>query len=280
MHAVHFASALALLLALLGSTPSLAQPQVDRSAPFAQGLLAWWVAVPGLTGGRFLYDLMGRTHATLVNMATAGTSGWAAPTRAGDAGEIRFDGTNDYVDIPSTGYLFPPAFTLTAWVKRTAIGVAYQNVFTHTSGDVRVFQMKSDGRIATALLTTGTTFSHDGGAIALAVGTWYFVAFSYSSTSGFEVSVNGVQDTFDAPNGTAFAITQAQRWGANMAGSADFFPGAMNDIRLYNKALSLSQLRAMMQDNTRSPLVTRSLPVGVVEALVQQKHRFFPFFGP
>jgi len=51
----------------------------------------------------------------------------------------------------------------------------------------------------------------------------------------------------------------------------------MNDIRIYNKALSLAQLR---QDTMRSLPLTRNAPVGLGGlGAAGLKHRFFPFFG-
>src|SRR4030095_15771241 len=70
---------------------------LDRSAPPAQGLLAWWYPLPGLTAGA--------------------TSGWAVGTLPGTPWEVRFDGSDDFMVVPSGRFLYPPKFTLMAWVK-------------------------------------------------------------------------------------------------------------------------------------------------------------------
>lgn len=83
----------------------------------------WWVVLPGLDGGRFWYDIGARApaHGTLTNMTTS-ASGWRGTTRPGGFGEVRFDGTDDYVDGGTASSLNPGTgdWSVSLWVKTTA----------------------------------------------------------------------------------------------------------------------------------------------------------------
>jgi hypothetical protein len=43
---------------------------VSRHHPLNQGLVGWWLSVPGLDGGNQFYDLMGLLPATLTSGAS------------------------------------------------------------------------------------------------------------------------------------------------------------------------------------------------------------------
>src|SRR5215831_20671009 len=75
----------------------------DRSAPLNDGCSGWWMFLPGLSGaGTVWRDLLAPDHGTLTNMAqpATSTSGWGLTTlRPGGFGELRLDGSDDYVSF-------------------------------------------------------------------------------------------------------------------------------------------------------------------------------------
>src|SRR5262245_836525 len=74
-------------------------PPTSLGHPLLRGALAFWKAVPGLTGGDRFFDLLpNRLHCTLTNMSYGGTSGWSATDRRGASGQLNFDGTDDRCD--------------------------------------------------------------------------------------------------------------------------------------------------------------------------------------
>jgi hypothetical protein len=282
VYTLYFTIALSLLLLV---TPAESQRAVDRTAPFAQGLVAWWRVLPGVSGAPRWYDLLGRFNATLTNMAAAGTSGWGATTRAGGQGEVRFDGTNDYAVTPSSALLYPPAFTLTLWLRRSATGSDYQRVLSHPDGGSRHLYVRAAGTISTSVLVSaggGTSIGHDNEGGPITVGTWYFLSMSYDNVVGFAFARNCVQQFADAQNGTAFGLTNVVLFGANSDGSVDRLTGAMDDVRLYNRVLPTRDLCALMRASSQGDprllpptLLTGLLaPGGPAGALGQ----FFPFF--
>ena len=75
---------------------NLADP-VNRQHPLNRGLVAWWMALPGLTGGSTLVDLMGRHHGTLTHAAPA--QAWAGTSRLGGWGALDFSGGAEHVRV-------------------------------------------------------------------------------------------------------------------------------------------------------------------------------------
>jgi hypothetical protein len=279
MYAVYLTIVLSLLLLV---QPCQGQSAVDRTVASAQGLVGWWRVLPTASGTPRWYDLMGRFSATLTNMAASGTSGWGATTRAGGSGEVRFDGVNDYGTTPSSALLYPPAFTLTAWVKRTAAGGDYQRILSHPDGGSRHFWVRQSGTVSTSILVTGgggTTISHDNEGGPIDVGAWYFLSMSYNNVVGFAFARNCVTQFADPQNGTAYGITDVILFGASSGAAADRFTGAMDDVRLYNRALSTPELCTMMRESSQGD--RRLLPPTLLTGLLAPSGalgQFFPFF--
>jgi hypothetical protein len=68
----------------------------DRMHPLNRGLVAWWLALPGLMGGPRWRDLIGTNDGVLTNGPV-----WKPTTRPGGWGCLSFDGTDDRVQVPT-----------------------------------------------------------------------------------------------------------------------------------------------------------------------------------
>jgi hypothetical protein len=97
---------------------------VNWAAPLNQGLLAQWIALPQRLVGLTWRDGTAKNHdGTLTNMATgSATSGWGTTVRPGGYGELRFDGGDDTVTVPSRadlgfsgGPVLDKPFTVMGW---------------------------------------------------------------------------------------------------------------------------------------------------------------------
>ena len=92
---------------------------LNRRHPLNRGLLARWIALPGLTGGSTLVDLCGRTHGTLVNGPE-----WRGATHAGGWGSLDYiSASSQYVSLPGsrltgTGNTF--AWAAWVWLSSSA----------------------------------------------------------------------------------------------------------------------------------------------------------------
>lgn len=117
------------------------------------------------------------TTATLYNGPTPSNDG---------GGSILFDGSNDYVDVPTRGVNAP--WTIQMWIKPNSTG---GGLHSHWSGGpVNHGFYISGGKLAFAYYNGDWRYVYDSG-ISLGTGSWVNVAASLSSNNPIQFWVNG-----------------------------------------------------------------------------------------
>jgi hypothetical protein len=168
---------------------------------------------------------------------------------AGKIGQaVNLRGLNDYVEI--TGYkgiLGPNTFSITAWIKATYIGDNTQEIVyygTHSNGQRCEFRVHDSGRIRMgngAGQVEGFTTVTDGG--------WHHVAATITenatnSSSDVRIYVDGQDDTQESTDPDAYNLVAD--WdvtiGYRPSQSDRFFNGQIDDVRIYNYALSRAEI--------------------------------------
>jgi hypothetical protein len=165
---------------------------------------------------------------------------------------IELDGVDDYVDCgnPSILDFGTGDFTISAWINMTAVekGTVYAKGGDN-SGGVRYTLAMGEANENTMTLTTDddSTKVQASGSIVVNDGAWHHVVGMRSGTD-LLVYVDGILDgTNTAPEGYDLsgtsqanaligAITDARD--ATGATLEKFFAGAIDDLRIYNRALS------------------------------------------
>jgi hypothetical protein len=92
---------------------------------------------------------------------------------------------------------------------------------------------------------TGGARSLTSSTTALPVNVWTHVAATYDG-SQLRVYVNAVQVASVAATGNILASTGAMRIGGNTIWANEWFHGIIDEVRIYNRALSPSELEADM----------------------------------
>jgi hypothetical protein len=177
-------------------------------------------------------------HGTLVNGPV-----WVAAGHSG--GALSFDGVNDYVQIANVPHL--PQWTISAWVRSPAAPAA-----TAASGPIhreKNFQINWNHSNAAfrgaAALIVGSAW-HTASFGALAANTWYHLTATYDGET-LRAYTNAVLVTTNtAPSGPAAVETSALRLGRH-AVNAGSFRGVIDDVRIYNRAIPLSEIQQNMQ---------------------------------
>jgi len=198
--------------------------------------------------GNIAHDSAGSNNGTLVN-GPAWTTGKIA-------GALAFDGVDDYVEIPDTNLNLTSQVTLSAWVNiksrttRQAIvgqwnyidSPAKQSVLLDARGDIDQrfgFSLSNDGTDATRT----TVYSEQ----RFLPETWYHVVGTYDG-SIMKLYINGEMESSASKTGNIFISNTEWLIGALNSGTDAYFNGIIDDVRIYNRALSETEVRQIFED--------------------------------
>jgi hypothetical protein len=214
--------------------------------------VGWWKLDDG--SGSSATDSSGNGNTgTLQNSPT-----WLAGKLGG---ALSFNGSNQYVDIGNPSDLrITGSLTITAWVNGTSY--AGDNVVLskwaaagNRSYDLRIsvtdcgaadveFLLSDDGSSPETLC--GTT--------AIGTGGWHFIAAVYDpSTPAMKIYVDGALNGTNTVNPPLSLYNGTQN--VNMGRKSDasgYFNGALDDVRIYNRALSASEIAQIYNYNPLS----------------------------
>ena len=207
------------------------------SAAATPGLVAAYAFNEGT--GTTLTDVSGRGHPGTLSGPT-----WSASGRTG--GALAFDGVNDFVTVPDHSELdLTNAMTLEAWVNPSALGTTWRTVlFKEQAAHMTyaLYASTSTGRPTGQVYVGGQRDAR--GPAALATGTWTHLAATYDNAT-LRLYVNGAQAATLATSGPATVSTGPLKLGGN-AIWGEWFAGRIDDVRVYNRALSASEVQSDM----------------------------------
>ena len=212
------------LLCLAAAAPAWA-------APPPPGLVAAYSFDEG--AGAVAVDASGNGHAGSIVGAT-----WTGEGRYG--GALSFDGTNDYVGLGGLGTFYRDGFTLQAWVRKatTKNDVAVVGTWAGSGPMLWVDHLASRYHLT---LDGGLSSYLDSGRSPI-VGTWQHLAATYDGATA-RFYVDGVEIASRAVAGGA-GTSDVWRVGAYGGSPGGFFDGLVDDVRVYNRALSEAELQS------------------------------------
>jgi hypothetical protein len=230
---------------------------LDPSSPLNQGLVCDFTTAPWLYGGNTWYDLSGQYRGTLTNM-TAGY-GFQSTTRPGGCGEMRFDGVNDYISIPSNSSLqLSRAFAVSVWFKMTGTTSDYATIVSKGVGNISTnydFRLITDGAGTTLFNGVNLVAGEAYASTSISLNTWYN-AIVIANGSTLSTYLNGVLKTTTNAFEPYRASTDVLYIGG---GNGATFPGLIDAFRIYNRALSPAEVAGLYlaQQEQYSPLLYR-----------------------
>ncbi len=178
---------------------------------------------------------------------------WVAAGKIGSA--LRFDGAGDYVDCGAGATLnITNGVTISAWINLSATGLD-QKIAGNQDNTTGGYKMTvySDNRVEFEIRTSanaGTLNRSVAGGTALATNIWYHVVGVYSQGNYIRTYVNGVLDRALTTTAVLGTSTGTLKIGCEpYTTTANFFNGIMDDLRIYNKALSDAEI-AYLADET------------------------------
>ncbi|MEN6301175.1 MAG: LamG-like jellyroll fold domain-containing protein, partial [Armatimonadia bacterium] len=237
--------------ATAGSTATAQSVTVTASASsVSKTALVSVMPAASTTGGLVAaYSFNEGTGATVADASGNGNTGtirsasWTSGGKFGNA--LAFNGTNSWVTINDSASLrLSTAMTLEAWVKPSSVSNSWRDVLYKGNDNYYLMATSNSGRApaagATIASVTGETF----GTAALAKSQWAHLAATYDGTA-LRLFVNGVQVASQPRSGSMATSNQPLQIGGDSI-FGQFFAGTIDEVRVYNIALTQAQIQADM----------------------------------
>jgi hypothetical protein len=219
---------------------------VDNSAPTGPQPVAAYSFDEG--AGTTVGDATGKGHTGTIREAV-----WTAAGRNGKA--LTFDGVNDWVSVDdATDLRLTNAMTIEAWVNPTKVDGWRTAIIKERSGDLAYSLYTSGQNRPSIHLVNGSATAGS----ALALNAWTHLAATYDATT-IRLYVNGVQVATQARANALSGSAGALRIGGNSVWG-EWFAGKVDDVRVYDKALTAAQIQTDMAMPVGTPAAPDTTP--------------------
>jgi hypothetical protein len=191
----------------------------------------------------------GNTSTGSCNSGTS-TEMWNDGTTGKFNASAGFDGTDDYVVISDTANLrFDTStqdFSLSAWVKRTTTGTEYIISKEDADNDGWRMQFNSSNQIVCSEDATDVTSTS-----TITDTNWHFVGCTIDRDGNGQIYIDGIANGSAVAMGTdAMATTSNIRIGTRSYTSTNYLNGLIDDVRIYNYALTGAQIKNVMNEGS------------------------------
>jgi hypothetical protein len=240
---------LALLIFFLFASPA--------HADISNGLVGWWKLDDN--GGVTASDssnIFGQTQND-GTLSGATLPSWVAGKMSYG---LTFDGSSSFVSIGSAASLnFTGSGTLSGWIKTTSAGTGVIFIKTSDGGGVgrwgmqiRINLSKAEAYVVTT--SAGVTAFNVTSTNNIDDGNWHHVVEVWDNATGIiTLYIDGVSKTTSTGtntlrSGLGTSYIGKQTNSANT--SQNFFNGSIDDVRIYNRALSAGEVRDIYESNS------------------------------
>ena len=179
----------------------------------------------------------------LINMDD---SDWVAGV---DGNALDFDGVNDHVAVDGMcAAMAGNDVTVSAWVKAPAVNTAHQFIISinTASGDNKLLCGTQANSDTLSMYESGW---HDTATMVID-NTWHHIAYVIEDSSDtITIYVDGsdvLSFTLTVPISTTDVFSLGQEYDAGMA-TGDFYSGLLDDVRVYDRALSPAEIAILAQ---------------------------------
>ncbi len=242
-------------------TDTSGNPLTDSFATFDSmtdpSLVAHWKFNEG--SGQYAYDSVGNSHGTLGGSGAPATDdpGWEPNGKIG--GSLSFDGTNDGVNTVDQDYFSPAQndISVAFWAKvplaapavggGSCYGVGAYMVAKAASGNWEwAVENDQNSRICVDLwqLSNATHRSVSSGVLASSINDdkWHQYAFTLDYKNKLTLYIDGDERATTETGFVGDMGNGSQRVQIGRRGDLQFFTGQIDDVRIYNRALSAGEI--------------------------------------
>jgi hypothetical protein len=172
-------------------------------------------------------------------------------------GALSFDGLNDFVTIPDSDSLdLTSQATLAAWIKTNSTATVQgivgrwnyegftnkRSILLDARGDLNDkfrFWVSTDG--------TASTITHAASNVQFLTDKWYHLACTYDGNT-MRIYINGEEDNSVSKSGDIFVNDSLWYIGAFNYANDAHFNGLIDDVRIYNHALSPGEIQQLIPE--------------------------------
>jgi len=163
---------------------------------------------------------------------------------------LDFDGTDDKVTITRTAALEPTNVTLSAWVKMSSSTPTQVIIGKkgHSGGSASYgLILRSGATRITFTISSSAGTEYHASSTNFATGVWQHWVGTYDGTTQ-KLYLNGVLQDTQTP-GIAISYTTASDLEMGTYNGGSFpFPGQIDDVKIFNYALTATQVKGLMND--------------------------------
>jgi len=185
-----------------------------------------------------------------------GDVAWTSDTLDGMGTALSFDGNGDWVNIPDDVSLqLVDELTLSAWVKES-VSHTYAKVISRRSGSYFYFLGVDNGRPYGGI-GDGTVYEVTGKSLLMSLDHWNHLAFAYNDAQDtMYMNFAGTERPTTVPQNLPTNPGIDVCIGGDSQGASNFFIGVIDDMAVYNAALSSFTIRQLYESHTHTDLVT------------------------
>jgi len=222
----------------------------------------WWT--DGLVG---YWNFDGpNTTSTNGTRDTSGQNNWGAfnggvkPT-AGIVGQaLSFDGVDDYVNIANESnfdFEKTDSFTMDTWIKFQSNVASAGTIFGKVTGGTGYFAATYLGKVYMQFYDSGGYYSRNSLNQSLNNNQWHHIAFVYNGSgdaNGVTVYIDGAGNTGTIEtSGAVSSILNDNNPRIGERGTdSTYFNGLIDEVRIYNRALSADEVMTHYQQTRRN----------------------------
>jgi len=210
----------------------------------------------GLVAAYSFDEGTGATATDASGSGNTGTTSGATWTTAGRFGQaLSFDGVNDWVTVADSNSLdLTTGMTLEAWVNPAAMSSWRTALVKERSGSgdlaYGLYAHNNDPNPAVTINVAGAYYESPGTS-QVPLNTWTHLAATYDGAT-LRLFVNAQQVSSQAVTGAMVNSTSPLRIGGN-AVWGEYFQGRIDEVRLYNRALTSTEIQTDMNAPVGNP---------------------------
>lgn len=217
----------------------------------AAGPVAYWPF--NETSGQTASDFAGGFDGTYGGFPTNGAVGPRPPTYVGfDSANTAytFNGANAYIQAPDALDVNHNAFTISVWILVNTWNKDWQAIVTKGDNSWRLHRNSNTDFIGFG--TTGLGNQDLAGTRSVNDGQWHHVVAVYDGAKK-SIYIDGTLDASVATTGTVSANNYPVRIGENAQATGRYFDGRIDEVALFNRALSEAEITGLYTQATVGP---------------------------